>query len=285
MTGAQRGDFDAPAGRDDEACRCGHRRYSHRDGYCTAAVGSVGGKLQACGCMWFGPAPASVADNTGEADDWARRVVASIPRPTPAEEDAATRDYAETALAEAWAALAEVRDWDSAVAARHGHIGVREFAAQFLEAHGHAPHPAAFPGGQGDHGERISTSCAKWITVQRGEHGTRVVIDEPERGLGTSARSMWANLSPRSVRELIDALNAACPRAAELVADDGRTEELRGQIAQTMAATWRDGRCFVVQEDGPPATDWRSFADELIAGPLAPLLDAAAPPTGDGGQT
>lgn len=70
---------------------------------------------------------------------WARRVVASIPRPTPAEEAAAVLDYAETALSEAWAALLQVRDWDGAAAERHGGIGVREYAARFLEAHGFAP--------------------------------------------------------------------------------------------------------------------------------------------------
>lgn len=34
--------------------------------------------------------------------------------------------------ADPWRALAEVRDWDAHAAARHGNIGVREYAAQVL---------------------------------------------------------------------------------------------------------------------------------------------------------
>lgn len=62
----------------------------------------------------------------------------------------------------------------------------------------------------------VHTACDKWIRVERGQYGTKIRLYEPERGLGSNARTMWANLSPRDVRQLIDALNAACPRAAEL---------------------------------------------------------------------
>lgn len=42
------------------------------------------------------------------------------------------------------AALIEIRDWDSAAAARHGHIGVRDYAGQVLAALAPADHePAA----------------------------------------------------------------------------------------------------------------------------------------------
>lgn len=67
--------------------------------------------------------------------EWARRIVASVPRPTPAEEGAAARDYAETALSETWAVLRRIANGDP---------NPRQLAIDLLRAHGH--NPAALDG-------------------------------------------------------------------------------------------------------------------------------------------
>lgn len=70
----------------------------------------------------------------------------------------------------------------------------------------------------------VHTSCDKWINVERGANGTRLIVTEPAR-TASPERAMWANLSPRNVGELVDALLADCPRGALFAAalTDGTT--------------------------------------------------------------
>jgi hypothetical protein len=75
------------------------------------------------------PTPRDTQEEPMSSDDWARRVVASVPRPTPAEEDAAALDYAETALSEAWAILRRIAD---------GVEHPQQVAADYLAANGFA---------------------------------------------------------------------------------------------------------------------------------------------------
>lgn len=68
-----------------------------------------------------------MTDETRGEEEWARRIVASVGRPTPQEEDAAARDYAETALSEAHAVLQRIA---------LGAESPARLAAALLEGHG-----------------------------------------------------------------------------------------------------------------------------------------------------
>lgn len=110
--------------------RCPH---GWRDARC-GRFGDVG----PCGCERPAAALAArPAPDDGEEGIYAvRRIVASIPRLTEAEQDAAALDYAETALSETWAALRRIAE---------GEPDPRRIAADMLEAHGHDPAAPSSP--------------------------------------------------------------------------------------------------------------------------------------------